>query len=277
MQKIKENTAISKIIAAALALVILISGISAIIISHVYKSANAANTENELNTYEVTLKSNYSESDNSFFEQIRASDYTLNIGKTKPNYVVAKFNKDFTEVTISKNGNDSDGLMQDGAFVDVGTGDIANYPLESILEKAEILDGVKNIGDSTFKSCKALTSVAIPDSVTSIGSEAFRDCYNLESAKIPVGVTEIKYAAFFSCQQFKSIEIPDTVTTVSDTAFGDCRNLTSITIPKNVTNISPRAFFCSSKLSNINVAEGNENYSSVDGVLFTKDKTSLVC
>ncbi len=214
---------------------------------------------------------------NTFFERVKANNYTLNIGKTKPNYVVAKFNNDFTEVTISKNGNDSDGLMQDGAFVEIGTGDVANYPLESILEKAEILDGVKNIGDSTFKSCKALTSVAIPDSVTSIGSEAFRDCYNLESAKIPVGVTEIKYAAFFSCQRFKSIEIPDTVTTVSDTAFGDCKGLTSITIPKNVTNISPRAFFCSSKLSNINVAEENENYSSVNGVLFTKDKTSLVC
>ena len=43
MQKFKENTAVSKIIAAALSLVILISGISAIIIGHVYKSANAGN------------------------------------------------------------------------------------------------------------------------------------------------------------------------------------------------------------------------------------------
>ena len=37
-----------------------------------------------------------------------------------------------------------------------------------------------SIGDSTFESCRSLSSVTIPNSVTSIGNDAFRDC-NLEN------------------------------------------------------------------------------------------------
>ena len=60
-------------------------------------------------------------------------------------------------------------------------------------------------------------------------------------------------------------------------AFTNCEELTSVTIPAKVESIDPRAFAWCRKLASITVADGNANYISVGGVLFTKDKTKLVC
>ena len=48
-------------------------------------------------------------------EEIDDDELLFPIGKTDPYYVVAKFNSDYTEVVISKNGENSDGLMMDWA------------------------------------------------------------------------------------------------------------------------------------------------------------------
>lgn len=71
--------------------------------------------------------------------------------------------------------------------------------------------------------------------------------------------------------------IPNSVTSVRNEAFKKSTNLISITIPNSVRNIGSYYPFsyCTSLIS-INVATDNPNYSSTDGVLFNKDKTSLI-
>ncbi|MGN1123813.1 MAG: fibronectin type III domain-containing protein, partial [Eubacterium sp.] len=59
-------------------------------------------------------------------------------------------------------------------------------------------------------------------------------------------------------------------------AFEDCSSLTSITIPNSVTSIGDFAFEDCSSLTSITVDLNNQNYSSQDGVLFNKDKTTLI-
>ena len=49
-----------------------------------------------------------------------------------------------------------------------------------------------------------------------------------------------------------------------------------MTISNNVTSISNSAFFNCTGLTSINVDENNKNYTSEDGVLFNKDKTTLI-
>lgn len=66
------------------------------------------------------------------------------------------------------------------------------------------------------------------------------------------------------------------VTSIGYRAFADCWNITSITIPESVTNIGNRVFNFCKKLTTITVNENNKNYCSVDGVLFNKDKTTLI-
>lgn len=191
---------------------------------------------------------------NAFFEQIKANNYTLNIGKTKPEYVVAKFNKDFSKVTISKNGNDSDGLMKNDAFAYVNMEGITEHHLQQTLKEAEVLDGVKNIGNLTFYDCLHLTDVNISNSVISIGRDAFSACDKLVNVNIPNGLTDIGIRAFERCPSLKNIIIPSSVTSIGNFAFNGCYSLKSI-----------------------EVAEDNSNYTSEDGVLFNKNKSNLIC
>jgi hypothetical protein len=89
--------------------------------------------------------------------------------------------------------------------------------------------------------------------------------------------------AVISCDKNATGElvIPSTyegkpITSIGDEAFYGCSGLTSVTIPANVTSIGDRAFEDCSGLTNIGVDDGNTKYTSQDGVLFDKNKTSLV-
>ncbi len=53
--------------------------------------------------------------------------------------------------------------------------------------------------------------------------------------------------------------------------------LKSVTIPESVTTIGDRAFSDSTVLTEINVDDNNPSYTSKDGVLYSKDMTSLIC
>ena len=172
-------------------------------------------------------------------------------------------------------------LDSEGTLTISGSGDMCDgspwhgnrYQIRSVF----MANGVTSIGDDAFKGCTSLTSVTIPDSVTSIGESAFVDCRSLTSVTIPDSVTSIGDDAFNYCEFLTSVTIPDSVTSIGEGAFEDCTSLTSVTIPDSVTSIGYNAFRYCTSLTGIWVAEGNSHYASdASGVLFNKDKTTLV-
>ena len=175
-----------------------------------------------------------------------------------------------------------------------------------------IPNSITSIG-SEFSDCTGLTSITIPNSVTSIGSYAFYKCSGLKSVKIGNSVTSIGNYAFEYCSGLTGVYItdlktwcniefgniyanplyyakrlylnnklvtdlviPEGVETIKNYAFDYCTGLTSITIPNSVTSIAGFDFYNYKGLSRIDVASDNANYSSIDGVLFNKDKTQII-
>lgn len=118
--------------------------------------------------------------------------------------------------------------------------------------------------------------VIIPDGVTRIGDTVFRNRGDLTSVTIPRSVTFIGNMAFKGCTGLTSVTIPDTVEVLGGEAFDGCTGLTSFTIPNSITVFLGSVIANCSRLSRIQVSPDHPAYVSVDGVLFSKDKTKLV-
>ena len=177
-------------------------------------------------------------------------------------------------------------------------GDFAFY--YSSLESITIPNRVTNIGNDAFASSFALSSITLPDSITRIGSYAFdqtayfndtdnwkngvlyigkycvASSYDVETVQISAGTELIADAVFGWRDSLTSITLPDSMTSIGEEAFNCCPFLATVTIPSNVTSIGDMAFYNCTSLTNFTVASGNSNYSSENGVLFNKDKTTLV-
>ena len=144
------------------------------------------------------------------------------------------------------------------------------------LKNITIPNSVTSIGSYVFEGCTSLTNITIPNSVTSIGNGAFYNCTSLSSITIPSSVTSIGGSAFRYCSSLANITIPNSVTSIKEFVFENCTSLSSITIPSSVTSIDESAFLNCENLRNIIVDSGNKYFSSENGVLFNKNKSTLL-
>jgi hypothetical protein len=203
-------------------------------------------------------------------------------------------------VTIPTNIN---GLLVTG----IGPEAFYDYAL---LTSITIPNSVTSIGNDAFTFCNDLTSVTIPGSVSNIGEDPFGSCRILIEITVdatnsfysslngvlfnkslttliqyPGGisggyailgsVTNIGQHAFFNCYGLTNVMIPVSVTSIGDLAFSYA-GLTDVMVPGSVTNIGSGAFADCINLASITVDLQNSYYSSVNGVLFDKNLTTLI-
>ena len=175
------------------------------------------------------------------------------------------------------------------------------FPYQEEIQAVVIEDGVTSIGNYAFYDCSALTQVTIPNSVTSIGYEAFSGCNGLATITIPNSVISIRSSAFYGTALYDnagnwtnnvlyidnclieaktklsgSYEIAVDTRVIAGEAFYGCSKLTQITIPNSVKSIGNYTFIDCDALIAIHVESGNPAYCSIDGILFNKEKTTLV-
>ncbi|MBU9745772.1 leucine-rich repeat protein [Lachnospiraceae bacterium ASD3451] len=114
------------------------------------------------------------------------------------------------------------------------------------------LTNVKN-EKLSYKTIFQLTSVNLPSSLTTIGAYAFYDCTGLTSVSLPKGLT-----------------------TIGDHAFASCTGLAGMMFPESIQTIKPGAFDSGSGLLNFEVNDNNLYFTTKDGVLYDKAKTTLL-
>lgn len=177
------------------------------------------------------------------------------------------------------------------------------------LTEVVIPEGVDTIGDAAFWGCTGLVNVTIPNSVMFIEGGAFRDCNNLETIEWDINeYIIIEDDAFSGCENLKEpiatkdmliffpynyefeygyYAIPENIKYVGAYAFNNCINLKRVYIPetliyKYVAGYSEKntlscAFDGCSALERIDVSPLSKGYSSVEGVLYNKRQTELLC
>ena len=176
---------------------------------------------------------------------------------------------------------------------------LTNVIQEDFSEQTVIIpDGVVEISKHALKNCKHLTSIILPDSIMKLENEIFMGftslasivlparltdipdllfagCNKLKSINIPNGVEKIGYGAFGECSALQSVILPDSLKQLNACAFFGCHSLKNIVLPATLSEIHPSAFDRCSALKDYFVAEGNNRYYSIDGVLFDKTANML--
>ena len=167
------------------------------------------------------------------------------------------------------------------------------------LSEIVLPDSISEIGVKAFQGCSSVTKVVIPHAVSGtktdsflqkeveaglISAGAFSDCTSLEHFDIPEGTVAIGASAFNNCRSLKSIRIPDTVKAIGDEAFANCFELEELFLPASCVELGqsvlPHATTGwgarSAKFSRIDVDPKNEAFSSLDGVLCSKNGDTLI-
>ncbi len=138
-------------------------------------------------------------------------------------------------------------LYDNGLLLISGSGDMGGwasllapwYDYQDQIFKVKISDGITNIFDYSFYSCKELVSVDIPDTVTEIGEFSFSSCIRLRSVELPDGLEKIGNEAFFA-SGLKELHIPAGVTDIDRNVFGGCHSLESIDVDEENTTFDSR-------------------------------------
>ncbi|MBE6517792.1 MAG: hypothetical protein E7Z67_06375, partial [Thermoplasmata archaeon] len=179
------------------------------------------------------------------------------------------------------------------------------------LEELVLSNGVKTLEGYSFRYPLILRSLTIPASVTYIGDSAINNiqslnvdpenedfatidgvlyelddvgepnrlvCYPVGKADlqftVPASVESIDECAFMFAK-FKVLDLGNVVA-LDPLCLSQCYYLETVKISKNTLDIDQYSFFGSPMIKEFIVDKDNPNYSSLDGVLFDKEKSILI-
>lgn len=170
-----------------------------------------------------------------------------------------------TTLTISGSGS-MEGLMQDDR----------SYPWSdsaATVKNVVINNGVTDISRFAFMDFGSLSAITIPNSVTGIGDGAFYNCHSLTRLDLPESVKKIGAGVFCNCERLANVSMKG-VEEIDEYAF-QTTAVKNVSFGKSLKKLNGLAFF-NVGVTSFNVDAANPNYSSEDGVLYSKSKDALV-
>ena len=134
--------------------------------------------------------------------------------------------------------------------------------------------GLTDIADWAFAGAR-VTELTFPSNIQRIGECAFYSCTQLERVTLPENLRRLDTGAFYACTQLAQAALPERLESIGDGAFSYTK-LQTVTIPASVSELGEGPFGGCTALTAIAVAEANQSYVSVDGIVLTADKKTLV-
>ena len=205
-------------------------------------------------------------------------------------------------INVSENNENYSSV--NGILYDKSKTILIKYPSGRPEKSYRIPSHVTTIGYDAFYGASNLETVTIPKNVTTIQEiksyrmsketqiNPFYKCAKLKSIKVAKdhpsftsqnGIlynkklsTLLKYPEGKTQKTFK---IPNNVKTIRTNALHNCKNLKNLNVPKNTTSIQSPGYsppFLNDSFERIDVDKKNKKYSSLNGVLYNKKKTSIL-
>ena len=171
------------------------------------------------------------------------------------------------------------------------------------IRSVSIPNTVTVIEQHAFQHCSNLSKVTFPTKLQYVGFCSFMNTA-LQSVVLPNGTKELDEAAFSGCEKLTSVTISNTLKYIPKYGFSGCKNLTTINIPNSVSRIGFGAFWNCEKLTKVSIGSGlndfddqyaydfpfsgctalesitvnssNNDYCSVNGIMYNKAKTEIV-
>ena len=192
-------------------------------------------------------------------------EYTLTVkaiptngSENEATITAAKFKRDIKPTEyFSYNVKDSKYAIVtgfSGTFPDMVVPEkLGGYPVQRIaanafsgnkfIEHVYLPDGLKEIGNESFRNCDNLVSIVLPDSIEKFGYWAFSECDKLEAINYPTSLQSIEYGypVFNGCVSLKQIVVPEGVTKLASGVFKES-SLNSITLPSTLKSIGNETF-----------------------------------
>ncbi|MBO5269312.1 MAG: leucine-rich repeat protein [Clostridia bacterium] len=129
--------------------------------------------------------------------------------------------------------------------------DVPWYTYRAAIEKIEIGENVKSIGNYAFYHCYNVGRVDVEaTALASIGDYAFWMCTLLEEIEIPETVSEIGASAFAYCTALESVSVSN-LSTLGASAFAGCSALEVASFDGALTVIPEKAFMNCTSLKTV--------------------------
>lgn len=209
----------------------------------------------------------------------------------------------FNVRNIKVNENNKTFCDIDGVLFNKVDSILLSYPNGRSDKTYTVPDGTKEIAEAAFACSFGLESIVFPDTLKRVEKNAFFGCINLKS--IPISKLEYAGPMSFAMTGIESLVVPKglkfsesededeqggafshnlklTSITIEEGVERLCygefmySHVESITIPKSVKQIDDLVLAFCPYLKEVILEEGNENYVTVDGILYDKDMTKIV-
>jgi len=199
----------------------------------------------------------------------------------------------------------------DGVLFSKDMTELERFPEGKVADVYEVPASVTKIADNAFGDCKFVQKIVLPSAVSSIGCHFSAGCTSLKEIVLDSNnkkyrsVDGVLYNAeattlisFPSAKDANTYSFPETLTTIGDYAFISYtassqlvlpptvkelgwgfpfgKNIECITVPASVSYIDANVFWNCSALREINVDKDNPYFTSVDGVLYSKDMSAIL-